>query len=69
MLSNSKKRMLKKNNFNPKFISDGDYFTPIKLNEVVNMLDSFPKMRTIKEEHILSLLLYYELIKELKNVN
>jgi hypothetical protein len=46
-----------------------DKVTKIKLNEVVNMLDSFPKMRTIKEEHILSLLLYYELIKELKNVN
>lgn len=46
-----------------------DKITKIKLNEVVNMLDSFPKMRTIKEEHILSLLLYYELIKELKNVN
>jgi len=45
-----------------------DKVTSIKLNEVSNMLNSFPKLRSIKEEHILSLLLYYELLKELKNV-
>ena len=52
--------------FQPKV---ADKVTKIKLNEVGNMLDSFSKMRNIKEEHILSLLLYHELLKELKNVN
>lgn len=47
----------------------GDKVTKIKLNEVTNMLSSFTKLRTIKEDHILSLLLYHELLKELKNVN
>ncbi len=46
-----------------------DKVTKIKLNEVTNMLSGFPKLRTIKEDHILSLLLYHELLKELKNVN
>lgn len=46
-----------------------DKVTKIKLNEVNNMLGAFSKMRNIKEEHILSLLLYHELLKELKNVN
>lgn len=46
-----------------------DKVTKIKLNEVGNMLSSFSKLRSIKEDHILSLLLYHELLKELKNVN
>ena len=45
-----------------------DKVTKIKLNEVGNMLSSFSKLRSIKEDHILSLLLYHELLKELKNV-
>jgi hypothetical protein len=45
-----------------------DKITTIKLNEVVNMLGSVNKARTVKEEHVLSLLLYHELVKELKNV-
>jgi hypothetical protein len=46
-----------------------DKITNIKLNEINSMLSSFSKMRSIKEDHVLSLLLYHELIKELKNVN
>ena len=45
-----------------------DKITSIKLNEVTNMLAKFEKARSVKEEHVLSLLLYHELIKELKNV-
>ncbi len=45
-----------------------DKVTLIKLNEVTTMLDRFKKIKTIKEDHILSLLLYHELLKELKNV-
>ena len=45
-----------------------DKVTKIKLNEVVNLLGSFEKKKTIKEDHVLSLLLYHELLKELKNV-
>ena len=67
MLSNSKKRMLKKNNFNPKLFSDGDYFTPIKLNEVVINTESYLWTRTelmvIRERHI-SAIKYIEKIKK-----
>lgn len=45
-----------------------DPVTTIKLKEVSNMLNRFEKVRSIKEEHVLSLLLYHELLKELKNV-
>lgn len=45
-----------------------DKITNIKLNEVCNMLDKFEKTRNIKDTHVLSLLLYHELLKELKNV-
>lgn len=45
-----------------------DKITNIKLNEVCNMLDRLEKTKTIKDTHVLSLLLYHELIKELKNV-
>ena len=45
-----------------------DQITQIKLNEVCNLVEKFGKARSIKEEHVLSLLLYHELLKELKNV-
>lgn len=45
-----------------------DKITKIKLKEVVSMLNKFQKVKTIKEDHVLSLLLYHELLKELKNV-
>lgn len=44
-----------------------DKITTIKLNEVCNMLDKLEKMKSVKEDHVLSLLLYHELVKELKN--
>lgn len=44
-----------------------DKVTAIKLAEVRNILDKFKKIKTVKEEHVLSLLLYHELLKELKN--
>jgi hypothetical protein len=45
-----------------------DTITTIKLTEVCNLVNKFEKARSIKEEHVLSLLLYHELLKELKNV-
>lgn len=45
-----------------------DQITAIKLNEVVNMTTKLEKVRSVKEEHVLSILLYHELLKELKNV-
>lgn len=45
-----------------------DKITSIKLNEVTNMLGKLEKARSVKEEHVLSLLLYHELVKELKHV-
>lgn len=45
-----------------------DKVTAIKLNEVCNMTAEFEKAKNIKDDHILSLLLYHELLKELKNV-
>ena len=45
-----------------------DTVTTIKLNEVTSMLAKLEKARSVKEEHVLSLLLYHELVKELKNV-
>lgn len=45
-----------------------DKITTIKLNEVCNLLTKLEKIKIIKEEHVLSLLLYHELLKELKNV-
>jgi hypothetical protein len=45
-----------------------DQITAIKLNEVCNLTNKLEKAKVIKEEHVLSLLLYHELLKELKNV-
>jgi hypothetical protein len=46
-----------------------DQVVKIKLKEVVNLLGKYDKLRTVNENHILSLLLYYELHKELKNAH
>lgn len=40
----------------------------IKLNEVTNLLKSMSNVKTVNDNHILSLLRYYELLKELKKV-
>lgn len=45
-----------------------DQITTIKLNEVCNLVSKLEKVKSVKEEHVLSLLLYHELLKELKNV-
>lgn len=46
--------------------SVNDKVVKIKLTEVVSMLDRFSKLKSVNENHVLSLLLYYELHKELK---
>jgi hypothetical protein len=46
----------------------GDKVTKIKLNEVINMLNNFDSINLIKDKHILTLLRYYELDKELKGI-
>jgi hypothetical protein len=43
----------------------GDKVTAIKLTEVAHLLDRNQKIKRAKEEHIHSLLLYHELLKEL----
>jgi hypothetical protein len=39
----------------------------IKVQEAVNLLDRFNKVRVVKEDNVLSLLLYHELLKEVSN--
>ena len=46
-----------------------DKVVKIKLNEVISMLDKYTKLKSVNENHVLSLLLYYELQKELKNAH
>ena len=46
----------------------GDKVTKIKLNEVINMLKELDEVSLIKDKHILTLLRYYELDKELKGI-
>ena len=45
-----------------------DKVVKIKLTEVTNLLNEFSVAKSIKDTHILSLLRYHELIKELKKV-
>lgn len=45
-----------------------DQVVAIKLNEVCNMVSKVEKVKSVKEEHVLSLLLYHEILKELRNV-
>jgi hypothetical protein len=45
-----------------------DTVTTIKLNEVANLLNTFITAKTIKENHLLSLLRYHELVKELNKL-
>tara|TARA_B110001454_G_C12662209_1_gene409992 strand:- start:123 stop:992 length:870 start_codon:yes stop_codon:yes gene_type:complete len=46
-----------------------DDITKIKLNEAVNQVENLTKGRVIQEKQVLTLMRYYELIKELKNVH
>lgn len=43
-----------------------DPVTSIKLKEVANLANSFEKIKTVKENHVLSLMVFYELLEELK---
>lgn len=45
-----------------------DKVTKIKLNETVSLLNKMKTVKTVKDNHILSMLRYYELIKELKKL-
>ena len=45
-----------------------DTVTTIKLNEVANLLNTFTTTKTIKENHLVSLLRYHELVKELNKL-
>ena len=45
-----------------------DKITKIKLNEVINQVDRISKSKKLKDNHVLSMMRIYELIKEVKNV-
>jgi hypothetical protein len=44
-----------------------DKTTQIKINEVVNMVKPIEKTQNVKDENLVSLLQYYQLIDELKS--
>lgn len=44
-----------------------DKIVRIKLNEAISLMNKYEKIRNVKEENVLSLLLYHELLKELKH--
>ncbi len=45
-----------------------DKTTQIKLTEVLTLLQPLDKTQTVKDENVISLLQYYQLIEELKNI-
>jgi hypothetical protein len=45
-----------------------DKITKIKLNEVINQVGRISKSKKLKDNHVLSMMRIYELIKEVKNV-
>ena len=45
-----------------------DTVTTIKLTEVANLLNAFTTIKSIKESHLVSLLRYHELVKELNKL-
>ena len=46
----------------------GDDVTRIKINEVINQIDKISSSKTVKDNHVLSLMRVYGLIKEVKDV-
>ena len=46
-----------------------DKITNIKLNEAINQIDNLTKGKVVKENKVLTIMRYYELIKEIKNVH
>ena len=46
-----------------------DKITKIKLTEAVNQIGNLTKGKVVSEKQVLTLMRYYELIKEIKNVH
>ena len=46
-----------------------DEITKIKLTEAINQIENMTKGRIVKDKQVLTLMRYYELIKEIKNVH
>jgi hypothetical protein len=46
-----------------------DKVVKIKLSEAINLTKKYERIKTVKEDNVLSLLLYHELLKELENAN
>ena len=46
-----------------------DKVTKIKLSEAINQVENLTKGKVVKDKQVLTLMRYYELIKELKNVH
>ena len=46
-----------------------DTITKIKLTEAINQINNLTKGRVVDEKQVLTLMRYYELIKEIKNVH
>ena len=45
-----------------------DKVTKIKLKEAINQADAFMKGRIVEDKQVVTLMRYYQLVKELKNV-
>ena len=45
-----------------------DKVTKIKLNEAVNQADTLMKGRVVEDKQVVTLMRYYQLVKELENV-
>jgi len=46
-----------------------DKITKIKLTEAINQIENLTKGKVVSEKQVLTLMRYYELIKEIKNVH
>ena len=46
-----------------------DKITNIKLTEAINQIENLTKGKIVNEKQVLTLMRYYELIKEIKNVH
>ena len=46
-----------------------DTITKIKLTEAVNQIDNITKGKVVNEKQVLTLMRYYELVKEIENVH
>ena len=46
-----------------------DEITKIKLTEAVNQIENLTKGKIVKDKQVLTLMRYYEIIKEIKNVH